>query len=377
MSTDPPDDAVFSLEEVFRDEEIFRLVLSEEEWEVIIALAEVGGQSSMEEIKKITRMENEVMLEILRSLIERRIIARGEGEEPSDAARSAPDAEVSQYLEYLADMNHYQVLQLSPEADQSQVRRSYFRLMREYSPDRFMKERNPETREQLKEIFRILTRAYETLSDSATRREYDLSIPDFTGAQEREDDLVLEALWSGEVGPGPLPDSNPELAKSFYENALDDFRKNDHMSAELNFKLAVALDPGNDDYKAGLAKSRRILHTERAGQAAVKGLGHEEEGRFRRAIRWMSQAVELDPEVADYRYDLARLIEAHGQDLNSARMHILMALDRHPGKVDYLLLFGMIQQRLGEITDARRTFKKVLSLDPENKAAKEKLDNLA
>jgi tetratricopeptide (TPR) repeat protein len=248
--------------------------------------------------------------------------------------------------------------------------------MREYSPDRFMKERNPETREQLKEIFRVLTRAYETLSDNTARREYDLSIPEFTGAQEREDDMVLEALWSGEVGPGPLPDANPELAKSFYENALDDFQKNDHMSAELNFKLAVALDPENDDYKAGLAKSRRILHTELAGEAAVKGLGHEEEGRFRRAIRWMSRAVELDPEVPDYRYDLARLIEAHGQDLNSARMHILMALDRHPGKVDYLLLFGMIQQRLGETSDARRTFKKVLSLDPENETAKEKLENL-
>jgi DNA-binding MarR family transcriptional regulator len=106
MSTDPPDDAVFSLEEVFRDEEILRLVLSEEEWEVIIALAEVGGQSSMEELKKISRMESEVILEVLRSLIERRIIARGEGEEPSETARSAPDAEVSQYPEYLAGMNH-------------------------------------------------------------------------------------------------------------------------------------------------------------------------------------------------------------------------------------------------------------------------------
>jgi Tfp pilus assembly protein PilF len=60
-----------------------------------------------------------------------------------------------------------------------------------------------------------------------------------------------------------------------------------------------------------------------------------------------------------------------GEDLQAARTHVVLALDSHPGKVDYLLLFASIQEKLGEKTDARRTCKKVLSLDPKNTEARE------
>ena len=245
-----------------------------------------------------------------------------------------------------------------------------FRLMREYHPDRFMKEQNPETREQLKEIFRVLTQAYETLSDPGLKREYDLSIPDFTGAEEKEDDQALESLWSGAGKDGALPDTNPELAKSFFESALESFTTEDYVTAELNYKLAVALDPKQDDYHAGLAKTRRILHKKRAREGAIRAIYYEDEGKHRNAITTMMRSVELDPEVAEYRYDLARILEAHGNDLHSARMHVLLALDRHPGKINYLILFGKVQMRLGELSGARRTFKRVISLESENKEAK-------
>lgn len=376
MNQHSPDDAVLSLDEVFQDEETVRLTLSAEEWEVIIALAEMGGAGSVEDLRKLTRMEGAVIQEVIKNLMNRGLLARGTTEEPSAAAKSAPDAEVAQYLEYLRDLNYYQVLQLSPEADLGDIRRSYFRLMREYHPDRFMKEQNPETKDQLKEIFRILTRAYETLSNPASRRQYDMTIPDFTGVFEKEDDVAFEALWSGDVGPGPLPDTNPELAKSFYESALLDFQNGNYESAELNFKLAVGLNPKEESYQAGLAKTRRILSRGQAKEAAIKALYFEDEGKPRVAIRWMARAAELDPEVSEYHYDLARLIEAHGTDLNSARMHILLALDRHPGKVEYLVLFARIQERLGELNDARRTYRRVLSLDPANEKAKAALANL-
>lgn len=376
MSDHPSDDAVLTLDEVFQDEETVRLVLTAEEWEVVIALAEVGGASSVEDLRKLTRMEGAVIQEVIKGLMGRGVLARGMPEEPSAAVKTAPDAEVAQYLEYLQDLNFYQVLQLPPEGDAADIRRSYFRLMREYHPDRFMKEQNPQTRDQLKEIFRILTRAYETLAHPQSRRQYDLTIPDFTGALEKEDDLAFEALWSGDIGPGPLPDANPDLAKSFYDSALSDFQNGHYEAAELNFKLAASLDPKEDSYQAGLAKTRRILHRSQAKDAAIKAIYFEDDGKVRVAIRYMAKAVELDPEIAEYHYDLARLIEAHGADLNSARLQVLLALDRHPGKIDYLLLFAKIQDRLGESPDARRTYRRILSLEPFNKKAKEALEKI-
>jgi curved DNA-binding protein CbpA len=372
MDSKPTDESVLSLDEVFQDEETLRLTLTAEQWEVIISLAEIGGRGKLRELRQMTRMGSSVIQEVIKSLIAIGMVARADREPAPLAATGleTADAEVAAYLEYLRDLNYYQVLQLNAADDAGAVRRAYFRLMREYHPDRFMKEPNPTTREQLKEIFRVLTRAYETLADPQRRREYDLTIPDFTGARQKEDDLAFEALWSGDLGPGTLPETNPELAKSFFENALQDFRNEDYQAAELNFKLAAALDPKSDDYQAGLLKARRILHQRQAKELALKAVYFEEEGKRRAAIDSMKRAVELDPEAAEYRYDLARVLEEDGGDPALARMNILLALDRRPGRVDFLLLFARIQRRLGEIADARRTVRRVLSLDAGNAGAR-------
>jgi len=374
MATD--DDAVLTLEDIFKDEDIISLSLGAEEWDLIITLAEIGGAASIKEVRKRSSLDAEALNEVVRSLLEREILAKGMGKVPSDSDDAAPDAEVAQYLEYLSDLNYYQVLQINPDADASGLRRSYFRLMREYHPDRFMKEKNPDTREQLKEIFRILTRAYETLTDADLRRDYDFTIPEFTGAEEREDEQALESLGASGAGPEPLPEQNPELAKSFYESGLEDFQKGDHQAATLNFKLAVALDPNDDSYQASLAKSMRILHANQAKENAAKALYFEEERKYRAAIRLMTRAVDLDPEEPDYKFDLARLVEEYGNDLNAARMHVLLALDRKAGNTDYLLLLAKIQERMDEKSDARRTYNKVLSLDKKNPTAKEAIERL-
>jgi curved DNA-binding protein CbpA len=376
MSFKHPDEEVLALDDVFQSEdEVVGLALSAEEWEVIIALAEAGGSAAVRDLGHAAKLSREAFANVLRSLLDRGILARGVGVAPTTAA-AAPDAEVAQYLEYLADLNYYQVLQLNPEADAASVRRSYFRLMREYHPDRFMKEPNEDTREKLKEIFRVLTRAYETLSDPALRREYDLTIPEFTGAQEKEDEQAFAALWTGPAGPEALPEANPDMARSFYQSALEDFKRGNHAEAELNFKLAVALDPSHDDYQAGLAKTRRILRKRMAKDDAVKALYFEEEGKHRFAIRWMSRAVDSDPENVDYRYDLARLLEAHGSDLHAARTQLQLAFDLDLANLDSLLLLAKIQERMNEFPDARRTLKKILSLDKNNIAAKKAMERM-
>jgi len=71
MSNDSHDDAVLSLEEVFKDEEVLRLSLTDAEWEVIIALAESGGSSAIESLRKMTRMESETIMEVIKHLLDR------------------------------------------------------------------------------------------------------------------------------------------------------------------------------------------------------------------------------------------------------------------------------------------------------------------
>lgn len=376
MPAEPPDDEVLSLDEVFDEEEPVRLLLTAEEWEIIIALAEAGGSGSIHELARATRMELDAVREIVKSLHRRGILAQSAGAKPESSGEAEPDLEAARYLDEIREKNHYQILGLDPDVDQAEVRRAYFRLMRKYHPDRFMTEKNPESREHLKEIFRTLTRAYETLADPDSRSEYDLAIPEFTGAAEKEEDEVLGAMLETEQAPEPLPTANPEMAKSFYDSAIDDFQQERYESAELNFRLAASLDPSREDYRAGLNKAHKIVGKEKAGKAAEKALLLEHEGKLQTAIRTMARAAAMDPEQPKYCFELARMMLEHGGDLHKARMQIQMALDREPGNIEHLMLFARIQEALGEIQDATHTYKKILSLDFDNERALENLKRL-
>ncbi|MCL2496797.1 MAG: DnaJ domain-containing protein, partial [Clostridiales bacterium] len=56
---------------------------------------------------------------------------------------------------------YYDILEIEKTADESQIKRAYFRLVRKYAPERFPEE------------FKQLRAAYETLSDAKSREEYD------------------------------------------------------------------------------------------------------------------------------------------------------------------------------------------------------------
>ncbi len=378
MSDNPElDDEVMSLDEVFRPEdEALHLRVTSEERGILKLVIDAGGEASLQDLIDKSGYSSKHAGRIVDGLVEKGILGRGAtpGEELEGESASKDS---KQYLEKLQSLNFYQVLGVSLEAGSSQIKHAYFKLMHDHHPDRFLQERDEETREDLKEIFRILTKAYETLTDPKARQEYDLTIPGFTGALDREEDRAIEALLEGKP-EGAIPEAsiNPSLAKSFFDSALDDYQSEDYRSAELNFKLAAALNPQVKEYREGLDKARRINNRKRAREAAVKALFFEESQKYRSAVRWMMWAAELDPENVEYQYDAARLMVALGEDLQAARTHIVLALDSHPGKVDYLLLFARIQERLGEKTDARRTCRKILSLAPKNPEAKNIMQRL-
>lgn len=60
--------------------------------------------------------------------------------------------------------NYYQILEVSPEASQEEIKRAYRRLAKKYHPDQ-----NPQAKDQFKEV----AKAYETLGDESKKREYD------------------------------------------------------------------------------------------------------------------------------------------------------------------------------------------------------------
>ncbi|MBL1230516.1 J domain-containing protein [Enterococcus sp. BWB1-3] len=64
-------------------------------------------------------------------------------------------------------MNHYQILNLSPQASQDEIKQQYRKLAKKLHPDR-----NPDDREAEKKFLQI-SEAYQVLGDEEKRKTYD------------------------------------------------------------------------------------------------------------------------------------------------------------------------------------------------------------
>lgn len=66
----------------------------------------------------------------------------------------------------MADPNHYEILEVSPDASQAEIKQAYRRLVKQYHPDTNQQSKDRE------QIIRI-NAAYEILGDTQTRQSYD------------------------------------------------------------------------------------------------------------------------------------------------------------------------------------------------------------
>jgi hypothetical protein len=117
-------------------------------------------------------------------------------------------------------MTHYDALGVEPDALESEIRRAYLRLAREYHPDRHGTDR-PAVREQAERRMRDVNAAWAELGDPGRRVEYDRRVGIETGRPKpivnrpendfrpyREFDVDDDDQWRFEPDPGN-PATNP------------------------------------------------------------------------------------------------------------------------------------------------------------------------
>ena len=89
----------------------------------------------------------------------------------------------------------------------------------------------------------------------------------------------------------------------------------------------------------------------------------KEEGRFLAAERLFQKAIEIEPENADYHFELGNLyIEKN--DRERAKLELEQALMISPQHLPAHYNLGLVYRDLGFMSEAREEFRRVLDLDP-------------
>ncbi len=187
-----------------------------------------------------------------------------------DEARRANRERIEQAYGAMQGQDHYQVLNVSREATSDQIKRAYFRLAKEYHPDRHLQEGMSNMYDKLEALFRRITEAYDTLLMEQTRKEYDMSL--VMGSLKRKRSRPAGAQAEGQQL------SSEEQAVQQYERAQQAFQRGDYSQVVYCMEWALRLMPEKGDYH-GLM-----------GQALM-----QVNGKLREAEDAFKKAIEADP----------------------------------------------------------------------------------
>ncbi|MDA8242359.1 MAG: DnaJ domain-containing protein [Nitrospiraceae bacterium] len=192
----------------------------------------------------------------------------------------------------LDSLSMYELLDAGPDGDAETIKRNYYRLAKEFHPDRYFAVTDESVKSKLTEIFDAITKAYNVLKDEKTREEYFRSL----GTGKRKEAEPAEDV----------------RAEDQFRRGVEEFKKGNFWGAVENFKWATKLMPRSAQYWSylSLAFSRmpgRLKDAEEALLTAVKiepfnpdhyanlGLVYMKAGIKKRACSNFEKALRIDP----------------------------------------------------------------------------------
>ncbi|MDD4280150.1 MAG: DnaJ domain-containing protein [Candidatus Sumerlaeales bacterium] len=210
--------------------------------------------------------------------------------------------------------NHYEILGVSPEASDDEIRKAYYHLAREFHPD---KASSPEEAVAFDERMGIVSAAYNELKDRDRRALYDKALFG-TGTRnpsETQQEPAMKPPANPELAPPPPPSvpakktatsasitqmssaGNPDAkittAKRSFAKGMYLMLNGNPAKAVMFFEAAIQNNDKEPIYYARLAQAMMRSHKS-----------------FVRMLEVANKAIELDPYKSDYHMILAEIYEA-------------------------------------------------------------------
>jgi curved DNA-binding protein CbpA len=287
------------------------------------------------------------------------------------------------------DATYYEILGVEPSASPREIKRAYFRLSREFHPDRYFRREIGPFAERFQRIFRKLLEAHEMLSDPMARAEMEKSLaqgavrepeparttetrvdPREAQRRLRVDPREAQRRLRQVTAQAKVVTARRQKAKHYFETGMAAFRAERWLEAAASVRLAIAFDPGNDSYRESFAEVQQRAYEERAKQLVREGEAALEVREYGKAFHAFEEAVHFRPHDAELHSRAARIAWLSGDDLRKAKDMARLACELEPDRGDFRRTLGQIYHAAGLEANARRELKRALELDPGDEEAR-------
>ena len=232
---------------------------------------------------------------------------------------------VNSFYEGLGAKDHYEILGIEKGSSSEQIRNAYYKLVKNYHPD-VNPNADHDTRVKAEEIFTRITSAYETLSQSDKREEYD--------SQEEFTDLKNQAKYIYEA----------EMA---FKKGITLLIQRDYAEAEKNIREAVTMNPEESAY-IGAHGWTRYLAAE--NKSSVLG----------ESVKALEQAIKMNGKIAENHYYLGSIYK-HQNDLKNAEKCFQKAIEIEPDYIEAKRELRLINTRKSNARNEKKPEKKFWS----------------
>jgi curved DNA-binding protein CbpA len=324
------------------------------------------------------------------------ILVLREGAERPRATAGDADAELDPTLEIGLEIQqrileferrlalpYHELLGVGLDPDPKAVKRAYFRLSREFHPDRFFRRNLGPFAAKLERIFRKVLEAHELLSDPVARAEVQRSLatPAHPGPRARRAGAPVGAAdarrrLASLAAHGKALRERQLKAKHYFETGMAAFRAERWLEAAASVRLALAFDPANEAHREAFGQIQQKAHEMRAAQLVREAEAALEIREYPRALAAFEECLQFRPHDADLHHRAARLAQLAGGDLRKAKEWAALACELAPDEAPYRRTLGQIYKAAGLDANARRELRRALELDPRDEESRAELAGL-
>lgn len=214
---------------------------------------------------------------------------------PEAAPEPDPLAEIDALFAHAAGETHYQVLGITRNARQSDIKTTYYALAKRFHPDRFRRHAEGAARVRIDNAFAKIAQAYDVLKDTKQRAAYDLKIE--ADARRAAKQKAQAQIFSAPKEDGPSPQFRAEES---FQQGLSALQTGNRLMAVMYFGEAARLMPKQARYRALYGRAL-------AGDASTR----------RQAEAELKAAIALDTDNASYHVMLAEIYRDLGMRLRA------------------------------------------------------------